>query len=154
VTLEAPGEDFDFDAGERAPRATSRIRRRAPGRTGRHPSRSSASSRPSPNRPRKRWSWTSATPGIEWQRLSDVEMRSIVFADKPPLQTDAFHLLAGRKGMGKGTLLAEIGSRVTRGELGPKRNVIWIGSEDSAADRHQAADPRGRRRPRSHPDRR
>jgi hypothetical protein len=114
VTLEAPGEDFDFDAGERAPRATSRIRRRAPGRTGRHPSRSSASSRPSPNRPRKRWSWTSATPGIEWQRLSDVEMRSIVFADKPPLQTDAFHLLAGRKGMGKGTLLAEIGSRVTR----------------------------------------
>ena len=35
--------------------------------------------------------------------------------------------------MGKGTVLAKIASRVTRGELGPKRNVVWIGSEDSAA---------------------
>lgn len=68
---------------------------------------------------------------IDWQRLSEVEMRSIVFVDKPLLQADAFHLVAGRKGMGKGTLLAEIAARVTRGELGEKRNVVWIGSEDS-----------------------
>jgi hypothetical protein len=70
---------------------------------------------------------------LTWQSLDDVEMRSIVFADKPLLQADAFHLLAGRKGQGKGTLLANIASRVTRGELGAKRNVVWIGSEDSAA---------------------
>jgi hypothetical protein len=69
--------------------------------------------------------------GIEWQRLSEVAMRSIVFRDKPLLQADAFHLVAGRKGMGKGTLLSEVASRVTRGELGDKRNVVWIGSEDS-----------------------
>src|SRR5205085_5125304 len=62
-----------------------------------------------------------------------IKMRSIVFVDKPLLQADAFHLLAGRKGMGKGTLLAEITARVNRGELGDKRNVVWIGSEDSAS---------------------
>ena len=70
---------------------------------------------------------------IAWQRLSDVEMRSIVFVDKPLLQADALHLLVGRKGQGKGTLLSDIAARVTRGELGDKRNVVWIGSEDSAA---------------------
>ena len=41
--------------------------------------------------------------GIAWQRLSEVGMRSIVFVDKPLLQTDALHLLVGRKGQGKGT---------------------------------------------------
>jgi hypothetical protein len=60
-------------------------------------------------------------------------MRSIVFVDKPLFQADAFHLLAGRKGMGKGTLLAMVAAKVTRGEYGPRRNVVWIGSEDSAA---------------------
>jgi hypothetical protein len=70
---------------------------------------------------------------ITWQRLSEVAMRSIVFVDKPLLQADALHLLVGRKGQGKGTLLAEIASRITRGELGAKRNVVWIGTEDSAS---------------------
>jgi hypothetical protein len=73
------------------------------------------------------------TPSLRWERLSEIEMRSIVFIDKPLLQADAFHLVAGRKGMGKGTLLSEIAARVTRGELGAKRNVVWIGSEDSNA---------------------
>lgn len=72
-------------------------------------------------------------PRIVWQRLSDVEMRSIVFRDKPLLQADALHVMAGRKGVGKGTVLASFASRVTQGELGPSRNVVWIGSEDSAA---------------------
>lgn len=71
--------------------------------------------------------------GLEWQRLSDIEMRSIVFLDKPLWQGSAFHLTVGRKGVGKGTMLADLASRVTRGELGDKRNVVWIGSEDSAA---------------------
>jgi hypothetical protein len=33
--------------------------------------------------------------------LSEVEMRPIVYADKPLLQASAFHLLVGRKGVGK-----------------------------------------------------
>ena len=61
-----------------------------------------------------------------------MELRSIVFVDRPLWQADAFHLLAGRKGQGKGTLLALHAAAVTRGELGPKRNVVWISSEDSA----------------------
>src|SRR6266536_4629527 len=71
--------------------------------------------------------------GLVFERLSEVEMRSIVFVDKPLLQAAAFHLVAGRKGVGKGTLLADWVAKITRGELGTKRNVIWIGSEDSAA---------------------
>ena len=70
---------------------------------------------------------------LEWQRLSDIEMRSIVFLDSPFWQADAFHLVAGRKGVGKGTQQADLASRVTQGELGQKRNVVWIASEDSAA---------------------
>jgi hypothetical protein len=71
-------------------------------------------------------------PRIRWQRGSDVELRPIVFRDKPLLQADAFHLVAGRKGQGKGTLLARFATSVNLGDLGPKRNVLWIGSEDSA----------------------
>jgi hypothetical protein len=64
--------------------------------------------------------------------LSEVTMRPIVFADKPLLQASAFHLLAGRKGVGKGTWLASIAARVTLGELGEKRRVVWIAlGEDS-----------------------
>ncbi len=74
-----------------------------------------------------------ARNGITWGLLDDVEMRSIVFLDKPLLQADAFHLVVGRKGQGKGTNLSDTAARVTRGELGSKRNVVWIGSEDSAA---------------------
>jgi hypothetical protein len=61
----------------------------------------------------------------------DVEERAVVFADKPLLQANSFHLLAGRKAAGKGTYLSDLAARVSRGELGPRRNVVWIGSEDS-----------------------
>ena len=74
-----------------------------------------------------------AIPRLAWQRLSEIEMRSIVFADRPIWQADAFHLLAGRTGVGKGTCIAGMAARVTRGELGSKRGVVWIASEDSAA---------------------
>ena len=70
---------------------------------------------------------------LAWERLSEIEMRSIVFLDKPLWQASAFHLLAGRKGVGKGTMLADLAARITRGELGLRRNVVWIASEDSAA---------------------
>ena len=68
-----------------------------------------------------------------WQTLDDVEMRPIKFIDKPFWQENAFHLLVGRKGMGKGTHNAYLASRITRGELGSKRNVVWIATEDSAS---------------------
>jgi hypothetical protein len=66
------------------------------------------------------------------EAVAGLVMRSIVFVDRPLWQSDAFHLLAGRKGHGKGTLLADLAARVTRRELGPQRSVLWIGSEDSA----------------------
>lgn len=70
---------------------------------------------------------------LAWERLSEIEMRSIVFLDKPFWQEAAFHLLVGRKGVGKGTMLADLAARVTRGDLSTKSNVVWIASEDSAA---------------------
>jgi Bifunctional DNA primase/polymerase, N-terminal/AAA domain/Primase C terminal 1 (PriCT-1) len=69
----------------------------------------------------------------EWVTLDAIEMRSISFIDRPLLQRDAFHLFVGRKGVGKGTYIADTAARVTRGELGEKRKVLWIGTEDSAA---------------------
>jgi hypothetical protein len=72
--------------------------------------------------------------GLVFGDLSEVDVRPVVFADKPLLQAAAFHLLAGRKGVGKGTWLAHVAARVTRGELGPKRRAIWIAlGEDSYA---------------------
>ena len=65
--------------------------------------------------------------------LSKIEARSIVFLDKPLWQRTGFHLVVGRKGVGKGTDLAGLASLFTRGELGDKRQVIWISSDDSAA---------------------
>jgi AAA domain len=71
--------------------------------------------------------------GLCWELLSQIDTRSIVFLDKPFWQASAFHLVVGRKGVGKGTALADLAARVTRGELGPKRRVVWIASEDSAS---------------------
>src|SRR5262249_28676019 len=65
--------------------------------------------------------------------LSQVEMRSIRFALRPLWQWAAFHLLSARKGIGKGTELAWLAAKMTRGELeGGARNVIYVAaSEDS-----------------------
>jgi hypothetical protein len=64
--------------------------------------------------------------------LSSLEMRPIEFLDKPFFQANAFHLLAGPKNAGKGTFLAHTAARFTRGEIGAKRNVVWIAAgEDS-----------------------
>src|SRR5260370_1444416 len=66
--------------------------------------------------------------------LSDVEMLPIRYVDKPLFQADAFHLVAGKKNAGKGTFLSHVAARVTRGEFGDKKNVIWIAAgEDSLA---------------------
>lgn len=67
-----------------------------------------------------------------WTPLADVVVRPIVFLEKPFLQAAAFHLLAGVKNAGKGTYLAHLAARFTRGEFGPKRHVLWIAlGEDS-----------------------
>jgi AAA domain len=64
--------------------------------------------------------------------LAEVEMRSIEWLDKPLWQRAAFHLVAGKKGAGKGTCLADLSSRVTNGELFDKpMNVLLLSSEDS-----------------------
>jgi hypothetical protein len=65
--------------------------------------------------------------------LSEIEAREIIYVDKPLLQASAYHQFVGRKGAGKGTTLANIAARLTRGELGSKRNAIWFASEDSNA---------------------
>jgi hypothetical protein len=61
---------------------------------------------------------------LDWLPLSEIEMRSIEFVDRPLWQASAFHLLVGRKSVGKGTVLAHLAARVTRGELGAKRSAI------------------------------
>jgi len=74
------------------------------------------------------------TGTLKLRQLSTVQMLPIRFVDKPLLQANAFHLLVGKKEAGKGTFLSSVAARVTRGELGEKRNVIWIAAgEDSLA---------------------
>jgi putative DNA primase/helicase len=69
-----------------------------------------------------------------YRRLSGIDMRSIKFLDKPLFQQSAFQLIAGKKGSGKGTYIALIAKKTTRGELfGRPMNVLIVSSEDSAS---------------------
>ncbi len=69
---------------------------------------------------------------FQWTALADVVAKPIVYVAKPFLLASAFHLLAGIKNAGKGTWLACIAARVSRGEYGGKRHVLWIAlGEDS-----------------------
>jgi AAA domain len=64
--------------------------------------------------------------------LASVEMRSIEWLDKPLFQRAAFQLVAGKKGAGKGTYVAGLSARVSRGEVFDRpMNVLLIASEDS-----------------------
>lgn len=65
--------------------------------------------------------------------LDKVEMRPIAWLDKPFLQRSAFQLIAGPKGVGKGTWLARVTANMTRGVYGRAQNVLLVSSEDSAA---------------------
>ena len=60
--------------------------------------------------------------------LSEIEMRSIEWREKPLWQRSAFELLAGPKGAGKGTYLAGLAARTSNGG----ENVLFISTEDSA----------------------
>jgi len=67
-----------------------------------------------------------------WITLGEIATVPVEFADKPFLQRNAFHLLAGAKAVGKGTWLAHIAARVTLGEFGEERNVLYLAlGEDS-----------------------
>ena len=70
--------------------------------------------------------------GLAVRRLDGIEMQSIEWLDPPLFQRAAFQLIAGKKGSGKGTYLAGLMARVSRGELyGQPMNVLVIASEDS-----------------------
>lgn len=78
------------------------------------------------------WGGQDLAPDLKFTPLSQIVERPIVWIDFPFLQGSAFHLLAGIKNAGKGTLLAHHAARFTRGELGPKRHVLWMAlGEDS-----------------------
>jgi hypothetical protein len=69
--------------------------------------------------------------GHRFTRLSEIEEKAARFFDRPLLQAATFHVLSARKGAGKSTYLSELAARATRGELGERRNVLWVSSEDS-----------------------
>lgn len=69
---------------------------------------------------------------LAWRRLSDVQMKSIEWLEKPLWQRSAFHLMVGKKGAGKGTYLAHLIAKTTAGTLfGEPMNALVIASEDS-----------------------
>jgi AAA domain len=69
---------------------------------------------------------------LEFRRLADVEMRSIEWLEKPLWQRAAFHLVAGKKGSGKGTYVARLAARVSLGALFDQpMNVLLAAGEDS-----------------------
>jgi hypothetical protein len=68
---------------------------------------------------------------VGFKPLSEFAEEAVRFFDRPFLQANSFHVLAGRKGAGKGTYIADLCARISRGELGGKKNVLLISSEDS-----------------------
>jgi RecA-family ATPase len=71
------------------------------------------------------------------ETLDKIQMRAVSFLWKPYLQKSAFHLLVGRKGAGKGSVLAWIAANFTVGFEAPDgsradpKDVLWIATEDS-----------------------
>jgi hypothetical protein len=72
-------------------------------------------------------------PELRTITAANVQMRSIEWLEKPLLQASAFTLVAGPKGVGKGTWLAKTAAKFTRGVYGAPQNVVFISSEDSAS---------------------
>jgi hypothetical protein len=69
---------------------------------------------------------------MKFSSITQLEMEAIRFVAYPLLQASAFHILVGKKALGKGTFLAGVAARFTRAELGPESNVLWIScGEDS-----------------------
>lgn len=68
-------------------------------------------------------------PALVATPLTEIEMRSIEWLEKPLWQRSAFQLLAGQKGAGKGTYLAGLAARISR----TGANVLFVSTEDSVA---------------------
>lgn len=73
------------------------------------------------------------TTALTTMRADKVQVRAIEWLDKPLLQGSAFTLIAGPKGVGKGTWIAAVTAGMTRGVYGPVRDVLIISTEDSAS---------------------
>lgn len=71
-------------------------------------------------------------PALEIVPLDSFEVRPVRWLDAPFLQWSAFQVIAGRKGVCKGTLTAREAARVSTGQLYPSpRRVLVVTSEDS-----------------------
>jgi hypothetical protein len=69
-----------------------------------------------------------AEPTLSAIPLTEIQMRSIEWLERPLWQTSAFQLLAGAKGAGKGTYLAGIAARLSRSG----GRALFVSTEDSA----------------------
>lgn len=66
--------------------------------------------------------------------LIEFEEKAIDFYNRPFIMRDSFHVLAGRKAVGKGTLLMKWEAEATKGKYDPKRKrVLHFATEDDAA---------------------
>jgi len=75
---------------------------------------------------------TAAADPLRTVRADHIELKSILWLEKPLLQDAAFHLVSGPKGVGKGTWIAGTTAKMTSGAYGRPRNVLIVSSEDSA----------------------
>ena len=74
----------------------------------------------------------STSARLSLRGLDTYRIRKVQWLDKPFLQRSAFHLLAGRKGVLKGTYACGLSARTTCGELYPEpKQVLVVTSEDS-----------------------
>src|SRR5581483_5539521 len=87
---------------------------------------------PIPSRPRRHRQMTAAADPLRTVRADHIELKSILWLEKPLLQDAAFHLVSGPKGVGKGTWIAGTTAKMTSGAYGRPRNVLIVSSEDSA----------------------
>ena len=69
-------------------------------------------------------------PAAWWKARA---LEEIEWIDAPLVQGSAFTLICGPKGCGKGTYIAKVAAKMTRGILGAPRKVVFVSSEDSAS---------------------
>ncbi len=77
-----------------------------------------------------------ASRRLKVTRGSDVKMQRVKWVMEHWIPAGSLTLLAGREGLGKSTIAAQICAQVTRGQLegelhGTPRNVLYVHSEDS-----------------------
>lgn len=68
---------------------------------------------------------------VLFKPATEYTMQAVVWLIDQWLPRSMFSLLAGREGIGKSTIAADLCARCTRGEYGEKMNVVYLASEDS-----------------------